>query len=100
MLLAMCLQINQVKLWDSSVYFEQWVGCLSENRTSERYKILRIGFPFKNWVSQDPVGASLVAQVVKNLPAMQETQVSSLHQGDPLDKGMATYSSVLARRIP
>ena len=38
--------------------------------------------------------------MVKNLPAMQETQVSSLRQGDPLDKGMATYSSVLARRIP
>ena len=40
---------------------------------------------------------SLVAQMVKNLPAMQETQVRSLGREDPLEKGMATYSSVLAR---
>ena len=45
-------------------------------------------------------GAFLVAQMVKNLPAMQETQVQALHQEDPLEKGMATYSSILARRIP
>ena len=42
--------------------------------------------------------ASLVAQRVKNLPAMQETQVQSLGQEDPLEKGMATYSSIFARR--
>ena len=41
-------------------------------------------------------GASLVAQMVKNLPTMQETQVRSLGQEDPLEKGMATHSSVLA----
>ena len=35
----------------------------------------------------------LVAQMVKNLPAMQETQLRSLGQEDPLEKGMATYSS-------
>ena len=44
--------------------------------------------------------ASLVAQLVKNLPAMQETQVQSLGQEDPLEKGMATHSSILAWRIP
>ena len=44
--------------------------------------------------------ASLVAQTVKNLPAMQETQVQSLGQEDTLEKGMATHSSILARRIP
>ena len=38
--------------------------------------------------------------VVKNLPAMQETQVRSLGQEDPLEEGMATHSSVLAWRIP
>ena len=43
--------------------------------------------------------ASLVAQLVKNLPAMQETWVQSLGQKDPLEKGMATHSSVLAWRI-
>ena len=44
--------------------------------------------------------ASLVAQVVKNLPAMLETQVQSLGQEDPLEKGMATHSSIVAWRIP
>ena len=38
--------------------------------------------------------------VVKNLPAMQETQVQSLGPEDPLEKGMATHSSILAWRIP
>ena len=41
-----------------------------------------------------------VAQTIKNLPAMQETQVRSLGQEDSLEKGMATHSSVLAWRIP
>ena len=45
-------------------------------------------------------GASLVAQPVKNLPAMQETWVQSLHQEDPLEKRMATHSSILAWKIP
>ena len=44
--------------------------------------------------------ASLVAQMVKNLPAMQETQVLSLGWEDPLEKEMATHSSILAWRIP
>ena len=41
-----------------------------------------------------------MAQTVKNLPAMQETWVQSLGQEDPLEKGMATHSSILALRIP
>ena len=44
--------------------------------------------------------ASLVAQMVKNLPAMQEIRIQSLGQKDPLEKGMATHSSVLAWKIP
>ena len=44
--------------------------------------------------------ASLVAQTVKNLLSMQQTQVRSLGQEDPLEKGMATHSSILAWRIP
>ena len=43
--------------------------------------------------------ASLVAQMVKNLPVMQETQIRSLDQENPLEKGMATYSSILPWRI-
>ena len=46
------------------------------------------------------IRAFLVAQMVKILPEMQETQVQSLGQEDPLEKGMATHSSILAWRIP
>ena len=53
-----------------------------------------IGYPLQySW-------ASLVAQLVKNLPAMWETWVQPLSQEDPLEKGMTTYSGILARRIP
>ena len=44
--------------------------------------------------------ASLVIQTAKNLPAMPETQVQFLGRKDPLEKGMAPYSSILAWRIP
>ena len=44
--------------------------------------------------------ASLVAQRLKHLPAMRETWVQSLSQEDPLEKEMATHSSILAWRIP
>ena len=52
------------------------------------------GYPLQySWVS-------LVAQLVKNLPEMQETPVRSLGWGDPLEKGKVTHSSILAWRIP
>ena len=41
-----------------------------------------------------------MAQIVKNLPAIQETQVRSLGRKDPLEKGMVTHSNILAWRIP
>ena len=44
--------------------------------------------------------SSLVAQLVKDLPAMQETPVQFLGGEDPLEEGMATYSNILAWRIP
>ena len=44
--------------------------------------------------------ASLVAQIVKNPPAMQETWIRSLGWEDPLEEGMATHSSILAWRTP
>ena len=44
--------------------------------------------------------AFFVAQTVKNISAMQKTQVPSLGREDPLGKGMATHSSIFARRIP
>ena len=46
------------------------------------------------------LSASLVAQMVQNLPAMRETWVRSLGWEDPLEEGMATHSSNLAWRIP
>jgi len=49
---------------------------------------------------QTPPRASLVAQMVKNPPAMQETWVRSPGWEDPLEKGMATHTSILACRIP
>ena len=53
-----------------------------------------IGYPLQySWVS-------LVAQLVKNPPAMWETWVRSLGWEDPLEKGKATHSSILAWRIP
>ena len=53
-----------------------------------------IGYPLQySW-------ASLVVQMVKNLPAMQETWVRSLGWENPLEEGMATHTSILARRIP
>jgi len=45
-------------------------------------------------------GASLVAEMVKNLPTMHETWVRSLSREDPLEKGMATHSNILIWRIP
>ena len=53
-----------------------------------------IGYPLQySW-------ASLVAQMVKNLPAMQETWVQSRSWEDPLEEGMATHSSIFVWRIP
>ena len=54
----------------------------------------RIGYPLQyTW-------ASLVSQMIQNPPAMQETGVRSLGWEDPLEKGKATHSSILAWRIP
>ena len=49
---------------------------------------------------EQTLGASLVAQMAKHLPTMQETWVRSLHWEDPLEKEMATHSSMLAWKIP
>ena len=56
----------------------------------------RAGFGMPSWGWQ----ASLVAQMVKNPPAKQETRVQFLGQEDSLEKGTATHSRILARRIP
>ena len=60
---------------------------------------MAVGQKLTIWNCQ-PRLASLVAQTAKNLPAMWETQVQSLGWEDPLEKGMAIHSSILAWRIP
>ena len=70
------------------VHFPHAEGSLAARKSKPMSPSLRI---FK---------ASLVAQLVKNLPALQETQVQFLGQEDPLEKEMETHSSILAWEIP
>ena len=53
-----------------------------------------------NTLAQDLVGASLIVQLVQNPPAMQETPVRFLVWEDPMEKGKASHSNILAWRIP
>ena len=66
------------------------------------YKPITLQYDIANCVSWVPTlcWASLIAQLGKNLPAMQETRVQFLGREDPLEKGMATHSSILTWRIP
>ena len=88
--------INQVYLPESTIGKES--ACSAGDPSlipgSGRSTGEGIGYPLQySW-------ASLVAQLVKNPPAMWETWVQSLGQEDPLEKGKATHSSILAWRIP
>ena len=62
----------------------------------EKYNVGR----FQVYETLCSVRVSLVTQAVKNLPAIQDTQIRSLDWEDPLEKEMATHSSFLAWRIP
>ena len=68
-----------------------WSKCDSFRETELHH--CTMGLTFWGW-------ASLMAQLVKNLPAMRETWVQSIGWEDPLEKGKATHSSILAWRIP
>ena len=69
------------------------------SRSLEQHILTRI--PFLSFMCDRlSLGAALVAQMVKHLPAMWGTQVQSLGQEDPLEKEMATHSSTLAWKIP
>ena len=61
---------------------------------------LRLRAPNAGGLDLVPGQGIRVAQMGRNLPAMLETQVQSLGPEDPLEKGMATHSSILAWRIP
>ena len=64
------------------------------------FMVFRIGEMLFTLVLPEKRHISLVAQLVKNLPVMQETSVRSLGWEDPLEKGKATHSSILTWRIP
>ena len=68
-----------------------WAGWLGQKTGAGSLSLALLPIPF---------GASLIAQLVKNLPAMQETLVRFLGWEDPLEKGKSTHSSILAWRIP
>ena len=74
------------------------------NQSRKRFVVLQAFLLYNqktgSWCLSFPIKASLVAKLVKNPPAMQETRVWSLGQEDPLEKGMATHSSILAGKIP
>ena len=75
---------SRISEWVAYPLFSRWGRSTGEG----------IGHPLKHsW-------ASLVVQLVKNLPAMQETRVQSLGLEDPMEKGKATPSSILVWRIP
>ena len=66
------------------------------NNNNKKHLGINLIFLLLQW---DEAGASLVVQMIKNLPAVQETQIRSLGQEDTLEKGMAIHSSILAWRI-
>ena len=79
--------INRALSWESFEVESQFITCQLCDFGQTEYQ-----FPY--------LWASLVTQMVKNLLAMQETWVWSLRQKDPLEKGMATHSSLLSWKIP
>ena len=111
MLCETCINLNYVELVHSAfqffyilLHFCLFILLIFESLILKfQLKILIYLFR-NNWkkiiVVYSGTGASLVAQMVKNLPAMQETWVWSLSQEDLLEKGMATHSSIFAWRIP
>ena len=78
-----------------------WWVCISQSLTlGGLEQVTASGPPFPRLERRALGRVSLVAQMVKNLPAVQETWVRSLSGEDPLEKGMATHSSILPWRIP
>ena len=89
-LLKIILTFKQIMLFPVSLFSHQ-KNKLLIGKISKCITFLRL---------LDMSWTSLVAQKVKNLPAMQEKRVQSLGWEDPLEKGMATHSTILAWRIP
>ena len=75
-----------------SLSFSTWKGSFQHSPVDKYWITL--------WGRSTFLSRPLMAQMVKNLPAIQESWVPSLGQENPLEKGMATHSSILAWRIP
>ena len=84
------VEINPLSVVSFAIIFSHSEGC--------RFTLLIVSFALQKLLSL--IRASLVAQRLKHLPAMQETHVQSLDREDPLEKEMATHFSILAWRIP
>ena len=86
----MISEFSKVARYNISIYKIQWHFCKQQNFW-KRNKLIPLRVASR---------ASLVAQMIKCLPAMRKTQVWSLGQEHPLEKEMATHSSTLAWKIP
>ena len=100
-------ELDTTEWWNTTTTMCKWITFLCTWDTASHLylniiyilrKKLRIELPLRS--SYPTSGASLVAQRLKHLPGIQETQVQSLGQEDPLEKEMATHSSTFAWRIP
>ena len=78
----------------------KFIGSPRKNKSVASKKWSVFWYLFKLSYAVSTLRASLVAQMVKRLPAMQETWVRSLGQEDPLEKAVAPHSSTLAWKIP
>ena len=93
-LLKICMQFKKQQL---ELDMEQWTG----SKLGKKYiKTVYGHLAFLTSRQNASLVASLVAQLVKTLPAMWDTWGQSLGWEDPLEKGKATHSSILAWRIP
>ena len=106
-LLAGMLMLMAVFVWNSYLGSEVWASLKDEDwilyeygATSSVLDCWCLSEKEYTSVFGPWIVASLVAHVVKNLPTMKETQVWSLGQEDPLEKGMAAHSTIFAWRIP
>ena len=97
------LRLKVLRTTLDSILLGKFQFNLSKERTTKKHFLYQKDFK-DQWDKDDnlniPIWASLVAQMVKHLPAMQETWVLTLGQEDPLEKKMATHSSTLAWKIP